>query len=132
MPLIIELKPHEKVFINGAVIANGPDRAHITLLNDATLLREKDILTEEKADTPCKRIYFALQLMYIDPASTADYVAFYEKLSNELIEAAPSAAKWLAEMNADLLQGNIYPALRAAKKLIEHEEELMRHAQQSA
>ena len=132
MPLIIELKPHEKIFINGAVIANGAERAHITLLNDATLLREKDILTEEKADTPCKRIYFALQLMYIDPTNTTDYFEFYEKLSKELVEAVPSAAKWIAEINSELVQWSIYPALRAAKKLIEYEEELMKHAQQSA
>ena len=37
MPLNIELRPHEKIFINGAVIANGADRARISLLNDAAI-----------------------------------------------------------------------------------------------
>jgi len=33
------------------------------------ILREKDILTAERADTPAKRIYLAVQLMYTSKES---------------------------------------------------------------
>jgi flagellar protein FlbT len=131
VPLNIELKPHEKIFINGAVMANGPDRAHISLLNDAAILREKDILTEDKADTPCKRLYLSIQLMYMDPASRMRYEAFYEELSAELRTSIPSIAAQIATIDADLAAGQLYHALRAARRLIEHEQEHHSHAQQS-
>lgn len=131
MPLNIELKPHEKIFINGAVIANGPDRAHISLLNEAAILREKDILTEQKADTPCKRIYLSVQLMYMDPANLARYLNSYQELAQEIINMAPSASPLLATISAELADGRVYVALRSAKKLIDYEQELLDHARQS-
>lgn len=131
MPLNIELRPHEKIFINGAVIANGPDRAHISLLNEAAILREKDILTEQKADTPCKRIYLSIQLMYMDPPNTARYLASYEEIGREVVNVAPSTAALMATMSAELAAGRVYAALRSAKKLIDYEQELLGHARQS-
>lgn len=130
MPLKIELKPYEKVFINGAVVANGPDRTQLTLLNDAALLREKDILTEERADTPCKRLYLAIQLMYIDPLDTRRYLEAYAAQAQALLDAAPSTAPYLENIQTELVAGRLYPALKAARKLIDYEEELTRHAQQ--
>ena len=132
MPLNIELKPHEKIFINGAVIANGPDRAHISLLNEAAILREKDILTEQKADTPCKRIYLSIQLMYMDPANMSRYQASYEETGGEVAKAAPSTTALMATISAELAAGRVYAALRSAKKLIDYEQELLGHAPQSA
>jgi flagellar protein FlbT len=131
VPLNIELKPHEKIFINGAVIANGPDRTQISLLNEAAILREKDILTEHKADTPCKRIYLLVQLMYMDPANLARYLTSYEELASDVINAAPSLTPMLATIDAELTEGRVYPALRSAKRLIDYEQELLDHARQS-
>lgn len=131
MPLNIELKPHEKIFINGAVIANGPDRARISLLNEAAILREKDILTEQTADTPCKRIYLTIQLMYMDPASMADYRTSFELLGSEVINNVPSTTSLLATIASELADGRIYAALRSAKRLIDYEQQLLNHARQS-
>jgi flagellar biosynthesis regulator FlbT len=66
MTLKITLKPHEKFILGGAVITNGDAKSTFALENDVPILREKDILTLTSADTPCKRIYFAIQLMYVD------------------------------------------------------------------
>ncbi|MBK9325355.1 MAG: flagellar biosynthesis repressor FlbT [Chromatiaceae bacterium] len=130
MPLNIELRPHEKIFINGAVIANGADRARISLLNDAAILREKDILTEEKADTPCKRVYLAIQLMYMDPASRAKYQIYYEQLTAHVRERMPDTTSHIAEIDADLATGHLYQAMRTARKLIDREQEFLNHAPQ--
>ena len=132
MPLSIELRPHEKIFINGAVIANGPERTHIVLLNEAAVLREKDILTEERADTPCKQIYFSVQSIYMDPDNAPRYLQLYEQLSHEVRGAAPSTTPFMEVITEDLSQGRIYPALKAARKLIEYELELMNHGRPPA
>ena len=65
MSLKIDLKPGEKFIINGAVLTAGKRRVSLVLENKAVLLRSKDIMQEREADTPAKRIYFAIMLMYI-------------------------------------------------------------------
>ena len=63
MALKLSLKPHEKVVINGAVIANGDRRSTICVENIANVLREGDIIQPEQANTPAKRIYLPIMLM---------------------------------------------------------------------
>ena len=66
MPLKLSLRPGEKFVVNGAVVQNGDRRAALVLQNKASVLREKDIMQQEEADTPAKRIYFPIMLMYLD------------------------------------------------------------------
>ena len=51
MPLKLTLKPNEKVLIGNAVIVNGDSKSEIILLNQVPLLRERDIISEEQADS---------------------------------------------------------------------------------
>ena len=131
MPLNIELKPNEKIFINGAVIANGASRTQLTILNDAAILRERDIYTADSANSPCKRIYFTIQCMYMDQESGTDYLSILQSLSAEILEAAPSTGEILTEIPRDVAEGKLYTALKAAKKLIDYEQKLLDHARQS-
>lgn len=132
MSLKIALKPHEKIFIGGAVVQNGDSPTEFSILNDVPLLREKDILTEDKADSYCKRIYLCVQLMYIDAANVAQYQQTYRTLLEEVLSAAPSTVDYLATINTDLACGRYYQALKGARKLVEYEQELIEHARQSA
>ncbi|MEZ6023450.1 MAG: flagellar biosynthesis repressor FlbT [Hyphomonadaceae bacterium] len=66
MPLKLSLRPGEKFVVNGAVVQNGDRRAALVLQNKASVLREKDIMQPDEADTPAKRIYFPIMLMYLD------------------------------------------------------------------
>jgi flagellar protein FlbT len=65
MALRIELKPRERFILGGAVLQNGEARSELILENNVPILRGKNILSLEEADTPCKRIYFLIQLMYV-------------------------------------------------------------------
>ncbi len=65
MALIIDLKPSEKIVIGNSLITNDTYRARLHIEGDAPILRERDIMTEADANTPCKRIYLAIQLMYL-------------------------------------------------------------------
>jgi flagellar protein FlbT len=66
MPLKLSLKPGEKFVLNGAVLANGDKRTNLVIQNKACLLREKDIIQPDETDTPAKRIYFPIMMMYLD------------------------------------------------------------------
>lgn len=131
MPLKIGLKPHEKIFIGGAVVQNGDHAAELSILNDVPLLREKDIMSDTEADTVCRRIYLCVQLMYMDPVNLATYQQDYRRLLEEVLQAAPSTSRYLAEINTDLACGRYYQALKITRKLVEYEQELISHVRQT-
>lgn len=126
MALKVELKPGEKLLVGNCIITNSDQRTRLFIEGRAPILREKDILTAETANTPARRIYLAVQLMYIedDIAATRDD---YFSVVNEFIEAVPSATDLVAQINNEILTGQLYKALKAAQKLIEYEQELLSH-----
>jgi flagellar biosynthesis repressor protein FlbT len=126
----LNLKPHEKIFIGGAVVQNGDTHTELNILNDVPLLREKDVLAEQEADSICKKIYLCVQLMYMDQSNLHLYQQTYRNLIQEVLEAAPSAAEYLAEINNNLACGRYYQALKCARNLMDYELGLINHAQQ--
>ena len=51
MPLKLTLKPNEKILIGTAVITNAGPKSELIVQNTVPVLRERDIITEDKADT---------------------------------------------------------------------------------
>jgi len=127
MPLKVELKPGERLIVGNCVITNSDQRTRLFIDGKAPILREKDILTFETADSPAKRIYLAVQLMYIHE-DTAKLSEDYFKLINDIVSAAPSTIRIVDEINNEILTGQLYKALKAAKKLIQYEQELLANA----
>ena len=127
MSLKVELKPGERLIVGNCVITNSDQRTRLFIDGKAPILREKDILTADTANSPAKRIYFAVQLMYIHE-DTAKLSEDYFKLINDIISAAPSTIRIVDEINNEILTGQLYKALKAAKKLIQYEQELLANA----
>ena len=127
MSLKVELKPNERIIIGTAVIRNGDTRTRLFIEGEAPILREKDILTAETADSPAKRIYLAVQLMYIREDVEALRRDYFQ-LINDIVKAAPSTVPIVDEINNEILTGSLYKALKAAKKLIQYEQDLLSHA----
>ena len=89
MALKVELKPHERIIIGNCVITNTDQRARLLIEGEKIpILREKDILTPETADTPAKLIYLAVQLMYISPEPQVNHGTYFN-LVRELVTVAP-------------------------------------------
>ena len=119
------------MIIGGAVVTNGDTRSEFTIDNKVPLLRQKDIMSERDADSPTRRLYFVIQLMYIDPDNLMSYHNAYWKLVQDLIHAAPSVVG-LVDQISELIVGNQqYQALKLAKKLIDYEEEVTRCVSES-
>jgi flagellar biosynthesis repressor protein FlbT len=127
MALVIDLKPQEKILIGEAVVTNGDARARFTIEGDVPILRQKDVMKPEQADTPCKRIYLLVQCMYIarDPRG---YHGTYFASVRDVQEAAPSTAPFFADINMHIIAGKYFQALKVAKKLIAYERSLLDHA----
>jgi flagellar protein FlbT len=73
MPLKLSLKPGEKFVLNGAVVQNGDRRGVLVLQNKAAVLREKDIMQEHEVNSPARRVYFSVMMMYLDESGVARY-----------------------------------------------------------
>lgn len=127
MALVIDLKPGEKILIGSAVITNDRQRTRLHISGDAAILREKDVMQEEAADTPCKKIYFLIQCMYL--ANTPqDYHQSYFGLVKDIQHAAPSLTPHFLEINECIMGSHYYKAMKAARNLIAIEEDLLNHA----
>ncbi len=131
MALKLKLRPNERVFLNGALIRNGGGVSELEVLNRVPLLREKDILLEADADTPCKRLYLLLQTLYFEPPNALEYYRHFSKLSMEVLRAAPSMGSDLETVHLLVEEGALYRALREMKTLVDYESKLMENAQQS-
>ncbi len=126
MALVIDLKPQEKILIGEAVITNSSQRTRLHIAGDAPIIREKDIMHEDDADTPCKKIYFLIQCMYIS-REPKDYHDKYFKHVSEIQKASPTSAIFFMQINEQIISGSYYKAMKLAQQLIEHERELLEH-----
>ncbi|MNT79041.1 flagellar biosynthesis repressor FlbT [compost metagenome] len=84
-------------------------------------------MTSETANTPARRIYLAVQLMYID-GDTDKAQSAYNDLSRDFVAAVPSSLPIVDQINNEILTGSLYKALKAAQRLIEYEQDLLNHA----
>src|SRR4051812_23413809 len=127
MVLKVELKPGERIIIGECVVTNAGERTRLLIAGEIPILREKDIMTPKRADTAAKRIYLAVQLIYTSKDPSAQYEIYFS-LVREFTQAAPSAWPLIQGINNQILTGEMYKALKAAKKLINYEQELLNHA----
>jgi flagellar protein FlbT len=125
--LKIELKPNERVIIGDCVVTNADQRTRLVIEGTVPILREKDVMTLGRADSPAKRIYLAVQLMYTSKRP-AEHHALYLRLMREILKAAPSTRPYIESINSRILTGELYKALKETRKLIAYEKELLDHA----
>ncbi|MGB3809953.1 MAG: flagellar biosynthesis repressor FlbT [Parvibaculum sp.] len=126
MALKVELKPGERFILGDSIITNDDQRTRLFIEGDAPILREKDILRLDDADTPCKKIYLMLQMMYLAPEPTQHHELYFQ-LVKDVMEAAPSTTPMLDNINNKILTGELYKALKETRKLIEYERELLQN-----
>ena len=110
----ITLRAGERLFINGAVIRIDR-KASIELLNEVTFLLENHVMQAEEATTLVRQIYFAVQIVLMDPAAAASAAP----LARSLIESAlrayrePELTAGLDGVAASHVRGRTFEALKA-------------------
>ena len=125
MALKLSLKPGEKMIIGGAVVKNGDTKAELFIENQVPLLREKDIMGEKDANSAAQKIYFTIQLMYIDQENLINHHNTYWNYVKEIIQAAPSTIPLVDQISENIVGGKYYQALKLARKLMDYEKEIM-------
>lgn len=125
MALKISLKPGERMIIGGAVVKNGDSKTELFIENKVLLLREKDIMGEKDARTVAEKIYFTVQLMYIDQDNLVDHHNTYWHYVAELTKAAPSTVPLIDQISEKIVGNHYYQALKLSRKLMDYEKEIM-------
>jgi flagellar protein FlbT len=125
MPLKLSLKPGEKFVLNGAVVQNGDRRGVLILQNKASVLREKDIMQQEEAVTPARRIYFPVMMMYLDPTSADRYYDEFVLRMTEFMGVIvnPPILATCVDASKHVMGREYYKALMLCRKLIDYENE---------
>src|SRR5271166_2693842 len=120
----ITLRAGERLFINGAVIRIDR-KATIELLNDVTFLLENHVMQAKDATTLTRQIYFAVQIMLMDPTASATATP----LASSLIETAlgayrtPELISGLRGVAQSLARGRNFEAMKALRALFALEDE---------
>ena len=120
MPLRVELKPFERIVIGETVLINSGTRTSFLVDGDAPLLRERDTVSAETANTPAKRLYHCVQTMYLK-SDVARYRAAYLGHLKELRQAHSDCSEAIALIDAQVSSGTLYKALKEIRKLIKRE-----------
>ena len=124
MPLKLKLATQERIVVNGAVLLNTGYRTTLVVCNFAHVMREKDVLQEEDANTPTKRLYLQVQAMLMQAPPPPGLMESYRSLLLAQLREAyvkPANLSALDAVDAMVAAGDFYKALIRLKPLIEYE-----------
>lgn len=127
MPLKLKLSANERLVVNGAVLVNGAYRTTLIVRNYAHIMREKDVLQSEDANTPTKRVYFLIQAMLMQPPPSAELIEAYHMAHRQLLDAfmKQEDCELLQEVDRLVCASDYYKALIRLHPLIAYEAELL-------
>ncbi|GAB4177293.1 MAG: flagellar biosynthesis repressor FlbT [Thalassobaculales bacterium] len=130
----ISVTPGERVVINGAVVMLGEDGKSLYVAEDAQYLTADNMIRQEDATTPAKKIYFYLQLMFMDPEN---YEQHYVPLMDRMIDLLQATTLQAVRDNLMVIlrlvqQRQFYDAIEACQQLVIFEQEVLRQFQGSA
>jgi len=125
--LVLELRQGDTMIVNGAPI-RFRTKSRIELTAHARFLFGKQIMGPDEADSPARRIYFALQSAYIGSqeervqglAAARELITQFTAVTTSLL-AREILQRALALAEAD----HCYQALKLARRIIRHEDAVL-------
>jgi len=126
--LVISLRPEERFLVNGALLKNGSKRSQIYIEDDDVyVLRLRDAIHPDNADTPIKRVYFYVQTILSGDVKVKDGIDNLLKGLKDL--AAVFSGTPLEKPLTRAIKGaenrRFYSVLYALKPLFEIEAEML-------
>ncbi|NOD94118.1 flagellar biosynthesis repressor FlbT [Ruegeria sp. HKCCD4884] len=130
--LVLKLAPKEGVLINGVVIENGDRRSRFSIMTpQANVLRLKDAIHPDEANTPVRRVCYAAQLVLsgdMEPEhARQQLLRRVEELSQVFTDA--DSRRVLSEATDALVAEHYYKCLKSLRSLLPREERLMAYQQ---
>ena len=126
--LVLKLGPKERVLINGAVIENGDRRSRISIVSpNANILRLRDAIHPEQANTPVRRVCYIAQLVLSGDTDAEEaklqLLRGIEQLSRVLTD--DDSLSRLDAATMAVADDQYYQALKNLRHLLPREERLL-------
>jgi len=126
--LVLKLGPKERVLVNGAVIENGDRRSRLSILTpNANILRLRDAIRPDEANTPVRRVCYIAQLILSGDADLdqgrIQLMRGVEQLSHALTD--DDSRQLLSEATQAFGEGEVYRGLKRLRGLLPREERLL-------
>jgi flagellar protein FlbT len=126
--LVLKLGPRERVMINGVVMENGDRRTRINIVTpDAKVLRLRDAIHPDNANTPVRRVCYIAQLVLAGEADAEEgrrqLLRGIEQLS-QVFQDADSRGH-LADATEAAVEGRFYQAMKALRAIMPREARLL-------
>ena len=125
--LILELHAGEAMIVNGASL-RFRTRTRIELTTHARFLFGKQIMTPDQADSPARRIYFALQLTYIgtDDERVRGMTQVRTSIADFRAATTSTLAREILDRVLSLVEADeCYAALKLTRRIIRHEDTVL-------
>lgn len=119
--LILKLRPHEELMINGVLVENGERNTRLRVKTEgAHILRLKDALKPEEATTPLKRAYYIAQLAVAGQLSGGEARAILTEALDNASEFGPELSSELdagTDLSACVARHDFYQVMRSLRGL---------------
>jgi len=125
--LVLELRQGDFMIVNGAPI-RFRSKARIELAAHARFLFGKQIMGPDQADTPARRIYFALQTAYIgtDDERPGGLVQARTLIAEFKISTTSALARDILDRALEAAEADdCYRALKLIRRIIRHEDAVL-------
>ncbi|ABD57118.1 flagellar biosynthesis repressor FlbT [Jannaschia sp. CCS1] len=126
--LVLKLGPKERVLVNGAVIENGDRRTRLSIVTpDANILRLRDAIHPDEANTPVRRVCYIAQLVLSGDVDYEDaktqLLRGMEQLSQVFTDT--DSRSLLSQATESLVDGQVYQTLKSLRGLLAREERMI-------
>jgi flagellar protein FlbT len=125
-PIQINLRPKERIYINGAVV-RVDRRVTLELMNDVTFLLESHVLQPEQTTTTLRQLYFVVQSMLMDPANAPRTMQVFNEMHRATLGSFTNdtVVTGLRATGGLIATGRIFDALRTLRALFPIEDEIL-------
>jgi flagellar protein FlbT len=125
--LVLEMRSGDMMVVNGAAIRfRGKTRIELTA--HARFLFGRQIMPPNEADSPARRIYYALQTAYIGDEDERRAGLAEARLRIDEFKGATTSAQAIALLDQAMAfaqGGKCYQALRMARRVVQHEDAVL-------
>lgn len=125
-PTRVTLRPGERIFVNGAVLA-WDGRGSFEILNDVPYLLEHEIIHAQQTVTPLRQLYYILQTMVLEPDGVAGAQEIYNQTMDALKETFSNqeVLVGLAIVRRLVAEGAPFVALKTLRTLVPIEDQIL-------
>tara|TARA_R110000787_G_scaffold4726_9_gene17899 strand:- start:11934 stop:12368 length:435 start_codon:yes stop_codon:yes gene_type:complete len=125
--LVLKIAPGERFIVNGAILENGDKPARIRITEgDVRVLRCRDALRPEEVNSPCKQIYYAVQLLITGDLEEGGTLPAIDDECSKLLDVFKTIdPELIPTLRSMISRGNYYSALCHLRQILVIENQLL-------